>query len=871
MEVSGKSETQMVMKGGLLVCLLASSVGFFISFFGGVFIVLVMATTFYFSSYFASKQRSVGNLFRGSVPPRTAWVARVEFDHVLVPQDVDMALERLYERVISEHLDSWYRDLSHDEEFLQEMRKIFRDATTELLTRLTRVDLTETLLNDVLPIGLQHLDSYLWAVHHAGLEECLTSEKGDKKLINTWLAFMGKEVQPALTSRASETEFLENLSEKLLPILLKGHHMRSRLASSLATAVLSSTLLQPLLDLLCTPHQLNKLLLLWFSPDPIVHHPSCPDPPVRLLLRFVHGSSQPKPSALHVDLSAILKDTALLYPFLQYLKKNGGVNLLQFCLAVEDFNKKMMVVDLPDEKLQALHKEAKVLYDSYIKVGSDNFIKFDNDIIKEVGGIINQGHKSIQKLRTTPPLFRAYEQVYNNLEDNFCPAFHTSDEYLSLVLGPRLSLAGPTGHVRQLQGTKTTSTPTTMKGKLAKIKTEVLGGGPLDGSPEPECEPAFDLVGIAEDQEEDQGARGEARDLSAWRVTVPRLEARSFDGRSCFTFIIQVQRIDVASRSEGEDLEWSVERQYHEFYSLQSALVQYHGIFEDAKLPPRAKLFGGKGLDVLQSKLEPFEDFLVRLLQKPNLKKSDLLFTFLTSKQEFNEAASQLGLSRMIKTVPQIIKKEKGQFLQTFISTFATSTVSPPPRPGRLEGEEDSLEDSNLESIFGDNFELGGANSLLPATLGPSHTCSVTGLYDSLMYLALRLFKLTEPWLKLISGLRWLVADSLNHLAQFMLASKLDTLLTSGRVTRLIEAVEEAVFDPTPPTEAKGEEEKRREETLAAFRSYLPPLLARFLGNSFEPSTEAVFRCLQVPLLNKQLTYTLLETVLVKVFPELRL
>ena len=65
----------------------------------------------------------------------------------------------------------------------------------------------------------------------------------------------------------------------------------------------------------------------------------------------------------------------------------------------------------------------------------------------------------------------------------------------------------------------------------------------------------------------------------------------------------------------------------------------------------------------------------------------------------------------------------------------------------------------------------------------------------------------------------------------------------------------------------------------------------RFLGNSFEPSTEAIFRfcyikikmmnlgeenddddndsnhprCLQLPLLNKQLTYTLLETVLVKV------
>ena len=40
-----------------------------------------------------------------------------------------------------------------------------------------------------------------------------------------------------------------------------------------------------------------------------------------------------------------------------------------------------------------------------------------------------------------------------------------------------------------------------------------------------------------------------------------------------------------------------------------------------------------------------------------------------------------------------------------------------------------------------------------------------------------------------MSGLRWLVADSLNHVAHFMLASKLDTLLTSGRVTRLIEVI----------------------------------------------------------------------------------
>ena len=146
------------------------------------------------------------------------------------------------------------------------------------------------------------------------------------------------------------------------------------------------------------------------------------------IFRFVHNHNQPKPSCLHVDLSAVLKNTDLLYPFLQYLKKNDGVNLLQFCLSVEDFNKKMMVVDLKDDDLKSLHTSARDLYETYIKLGAVNFIKFEDDIIKDISTILNQGYKEVHKLRTSPPLFRAYEQVYNNLEDNLCPQFHNSDE-----------------------------------------------------------------------------------------------------------------------------------------------------------------------------------------------------------------------------------------------------------------------------------------------------------------------------------------------------------------------------------------------------------------------------------------------------------
>ena len=75
-------------------------------------------------------------------------------------------------------------------------------------------------------------------------------------------------------------------------------------------------------------------------------------------------------------------------------------------------------------------------------------------------------------------------------------------------------------------------------------------------------------------------------------------------------------------------------------------------------------------------------------------------------------------------------------------------------------------------------------------SLGPSQQCSVAGLYDVLQYLAMRLCHLPHCSLQLIASLRWLLADSLNHLLHFLLASKLDKMLNSGRVAYLISVIE---------------------------------------------------------------------------------
>ena len=60
------------------------------------------------------------------------------------------------------------------------------------------------------------------------------------------------------------------------------------------------------------------------------------------------------------------------------------------------------------------------------------------------------------------------------------------------------------------------------------------------------------ILGACDGEEDSVLSDVECRDLSAWRVSVPRLETRTESGRACFVFIVQVQRIDVASEKDGQ-------------------------------------------------------------------------------------------------------------------------------------------------------------------------------------------------------------------------------------------------------------------------------------------------------------------------------
>ena len=61
------------------------------------------------------------------------------FSGFMVPEEVDERLEDFFERLLHEFIYFWYREISYDEDFVQEIRHVLRHAVAILTKRLCRV------------------------------------------------------------------------------------------------------------------------------------------------------------------------------------------------------------------------------------------------------------------------------------------------------------------------------------------------------------------------------------------------------------------------------------------------------------------------------------------------------------------------------------------------------------------------------------------------------------------------------------------------------------------------------------------------------------------------------------------------------------
>lgn len=788
---------------------------------------------------------------------------------LMIPESVNEALEEILSLTLKEHIYSWYKTISSDEYFVQELRVSLRFLISSLLIRILQVDSVDIITDKIAKAVLKHVDCYLYIRDQSKSHEFL-----QEKVLN----YYGSNLHIALQNRKTEVHYLRNLIEMLLPYCLPKKFLFCRSSLYLIREIFCTLVLLPVMDIIADPDIINHLLLIFFDKTPMKEYPDDAEKPVEILNNFAAIKGSHKNPILQTDLQTILSTQNLLFSFMQFLKEEASVNVLQFCLSVDDFNTRILNPDLNQEEMKELQKEARTMYNTYFAPNAVDKIKFADDIVEQIRNVIYGPVEDIVKLRTTSPLFRAYDHAYNLLENTFCPLFHQSDRYYNLLCGERWNSTIAKNLNRSVKKGNEPSAMSKISHKIKGVFVPTIDDGRLFEE-EAGTDLAMAMFSEASLSTElyEEGFKfhddPRLKTLSAWRVSIPRVETLMDHNCKYYdAFYIEVQRIDVRVEDDPDDFHWTVKRQYHEFYVLEAKLREFHGELPDIQLPPKRSL-GNKGKQFLEARRPAFEKFLQDLLSLPTLQGSELLYRFLKSRIEFKPGfLPEINLGKMIKTVPMKLIKEKGQHLEPFLQTFVVSTEAAKPKPSKLDWKEiyDVPESSILEKLKNPLYE----RNLLDVNINyqrSSNTIILDGIYDYLLFIAVKLYHAPMWIVQLLTTLDIIIRNTFQGFIKWYLDKKIRYVLKPQRIVELIHLLRDALFFNEDIPRTEREKKERLSLVFQEANEFFPEWLVRILGSSqYKEGNKAVISLVQYPLLNKQLTYVLLDIIVLELFPELK-
>ncbi|KAM8847399.1 sorting nexin-14-like isoform 3-T3 [Synchiropus picturatus] len=816
-----------------------------------------------------------------------------------VPSQLDGSIAEVFELVLENFVYPWYRDITDDEACVDQLRETFRFFASVLLRRAQKVDLLTVVTEKVMKVAMKHLEV---------LARSRDRVRSPEQLQQAALDQYGAQLHVALRSRRQELRYLRALVQTLFPLVMPPDYSQCRSLALLLREVMAGSVFLPTMDFLADPDTVNLMVLLFVDDTPPDPAPGPPSPPVSFLHRYAHLSSN-RSSVLQVELKEIRQQQDLLFRFMNFLKQEGAVQVLQFCLALEEFNDQILRPELQDWELQRLHRELRHIYATYCLEQSPDKIQLDPDVVEDIRLVCAGPPASVLKLQTSTSLFQAHEHICSLLEQVFTPMFCHSDEYF------RHLLRGSESAGRNCRVSRNASRRGESSG-ISRIGSRIKGvfrSGALEGALLPAGEPDDDTVEEAAVVLEDDVHAAEPaappaapRNLAAWIVNIPYVEVCE---DKTPVFCVYVERNDHTQGGQ-ESESWPVYRRYLEFYVLESKLTEFHGVFPDAQLPSK-RILGPKNLEFLASKREEFEEYLQKLLQHPELSSSQLLADFLSphslGSQFLERILPDVNLGKIFKSVPGRLVKERGQNLEPFIQNFFSSCDSPKPKPSRPElvvlspsvhydkkvsgsgtdGPRDSVQEQGQRRAAGvltphththtffqllhQLFRSDRAPPTDPAARQEAEPqLSLSGLYDYMMFAGRVVFGVPD-WLHhfLCAG-RILFKRTLEGYLEQRMQSKLEQVLQEHRLLSLITQFRDAVFCEAPSERTPEDRRARAQRTLQEMRRFLPDLLSRLVGeDSVQRGVRLVFEGLQQPLLNKQMSYVLLDIAVQELFPEL--
>ncbi|XP_067335119.1 sorting nexin-14-like isoform X4 [Channa argus] len=830
-----------------------------------------------------------------------------------VPSKVDASLSEILELVLENFVYPWYRDITDDEAFVDELRVTLRFFAAVLVRRTQKVDVASLITQKLLKVSMKHIEIISKARMKVKNTECLQQAA---------LEEYGPDLHVALRSRRDELLYLRKLTEMLFPYILPPKATDCRSLTLLIREVLAGSVFLPSMDYLADPDTVNHLILIFIDNSP----PEEATEETSTLVPFLHKYSDTrnkKPSVLKLELKEIREQQDLLFRFMNFLKQEGAVHVLQFCLAVEEFNDRILCPELSDSEKIMLHEEVKKIYETYCLDESVDKIRFDPFIVAEIRNIAEGRYAEVVKLQTMRCLFEAYEHVLSLLENVFTPMFCHSDEYFRQLLRgaesparnskmSRNSLSlddirswdwspespsslfttsgssSPASFNSHAQSTFTTfpygslshrhSSPknTSKRGEsfgISRIGSKIKGvfksttmeGAmlPSYGLVEGEDDMVEEAMMVLEDDSPMEAASTPStpRNLSAWNITIPYIDFYDDDVKRerIPVFCIDVERND--RKAVGHETEhWSVYRRYLEFYVLESKLTEFHGSFPDTQLPSK-RIIGPKNYEFLTSKREEFQEYLQKLLQHPELSNSQLLADFLSphsmESQFLDKMLPDVNLGKIIKSVPSKLIKEKGQHLEPFIQSFFNSCESPKPKPSRPELTILSPTSENDKKLFNDLFKNNANRSEMTEKRHNQNyfmeMITVEGVYDYLMYVGRVVFHIPDWLHHLLMGGRILLKNTLEAYTDYCLQCKLNQVVQEHRLVSLITLLRDTVFCESSPPRSPQDKQRRAKKTFEEMMGYIPDFLGKCIGE--EAKYEGVcllFDGLQQPILNKQ-------------------
>ncbi|XP_065659374.1 sorting nexin-14 isoform X3 [Hydra vulgaris] len=801
--------------------------------------------------------------------PETTSQPTFLLESLKVPKPVDDAITEFLEIVLGTHVYSWYWDISRDQRLIDEIRIMIRHCAAVILNRVQKKNIPQFLLKNCLKKFMIHLDCFFTSKQKASPNDDMQTFVFENKKFYKHFC---------LQSEAAELQYLRYTIHAILPYLMPSKAADCRGSTYLIEEICSSIILKPLMEKMSEPDVVNHLLLIFLDKSTLPE----PDYPlsekVTFLESFGKSRSHHTNSALTLSLYDLMHNAAYLYPMMQFMKRENALNLLQFCLAVEEFNQRSLAMDLSESEKVKLLDEAKQIHLDYFDSKAVDKINFPDDIVKEFQDAILSPNDSMTQLRTASPLFRAFEFASDLLEKYYVPLFHKSDEFFYLICGDR---SPKQKKVVESNIEKRKFMPLAELSKLAnriKAKKQVLKSDNIISSEtEVPNEENYEAFSNSDDEFDDaDDSDDETYDLSYWHVVVSHIDFVMKENKKSFVFVINIERVG-NSNSSCADSQWHVYRNYSEFYVLDSKLKSFHeSLSNEVELPPKRTILK-KDFGYLNSIKSKLQEYLQRLVRSPVLRTSSLLHSFLTPGAEitgmFEPDSVGKEAGRKMKSLKSKLVTEKGQNLLPFLNAYVL-TAEPPVKKkvmpkSSLIHQHQKLNSRPYLQIPQNMCSINPQNHLFYSSNDTEYPCGIT---NYIIYAAKNFLKVA-PWIHhLLICAQYLCLNTLDAFVERYVTYKLSLVTAELQLVSYIHLIRDIIFFDNEPPRTDFDKVARRDQALVELLDFLPERLRSLIGiENYDQAIKIIFEMFQYPKLNKQLLYVLLDELLLEIFPELKI